>query len=194
MKSLINRFRKLNPWIRIPLGFCFFFILGHIGYTCYDGLHDEGRNADLALVLGNKVNKDGTLSEALEARMAHALAIYQSGRVKWILVSGGLGKEGYFEADKMKAYLIANGVPGNKIITDNQGNDTQASVKNALHIKDSLQLNSILAVSQYFHLTRTKHLFRNRGFTAISSSAPWYFQFRDLYALPREFAAYYLEK
>lgn len=194
MKSLIARFRKLNPWIRIPMGLCFFFVLGHIAYTCYDGLHDEGKEADLALVLGNKVNKDGTLSDALESRIQHGLDLYRAGRVKWVMVSGGYGKEGFYEGDKMKEFLVTNGVPAERIVTDNQGADTQASVRNALKVKDSLKLNSILVVSQYFHVSRTKHLFHNRGFREVSSSAPWYFQFRDLYALPREVAAYYLEK
>ncbi|WP_255352799.1 hypothetical protein [Pedobacter sp. Leaf194] len=38
--------------------------------------------ADLAVVLGSKVNEDGTLSVRLEKRMECVVNVYRSGRVK----------------------------------------------------------------------------------------------------------------
>jgi len=113
--------------------------------------------------------------------------------VKKILVSGGLGKEGYYEGDKMKDYLTKNGVPDSVIIVDNLGNNTIATVDNTLGLKDSLNFRSLIVVSQYFHLTRTKMLFKKRHFENVSSVSPKYFEFRDIYSLLREFGAYYTE-
>lgn len=92
--------------------------------TC-DGLHNNHKRADIGVILGNKVNEDGTLSERLTQRLACGLALYRSGRVPRLLVSGGLGKEGFYEATKMQDYLRAHGVPDTTIIVDNAGNTTQ---------------------------------------------------------------------
>lgn len=166
-------------------------LFGHLIYTIVDGLTDKNIQADIAVVLGNKVNEDGTLSKRLEKRMECGLSLYRSGRVKKIVVSGGLGKEGFYEGDKMKDYLIKNKVPDSIIVVDNFGNNTFATVNNTLKLKDSLKFNSIIVVSQYFHLTRTKMLFRKQGFENVSSASPQYFEFRDLYSLLREFVAFY---
>lgn len=167
--------------------------IGHTAYIAFDGLTDKNKNADLAVILGNKVNTDGSLSERLEKRLTCGLQLYKNGRVKIILVSGGLGKEGFYEGTRMRDYLIQNDVPSDKIIVDNKGNNTIATVDNTLKLTYSLHFKSLIVVSQYFHVTRTKMLFRKRGFDEVSSASPHYFEFRDLYSLTREFFAYYLE-
>lgn len=158
-----------------------------------DGLIDSHEQADLAVILGNKVNEDGTLSKRLEKRLECGLTLYKNGQVKKILVSGGLGKEGFYEGTKMKGYLLKNGVPDAAILVDNKGNNTIATVENTLRLKDSLNFQSLIVVSQYFHLTRTKMLFRKRHFDNVSSVSPTYFEIRDIYSLLREFFAYYIE-
>lgn len=179
--------------IKVLITIFLVWLFGHLIYTTIDGLTDEKKQADIAVILGNKVNKDGTLSKRLEKRLECGLNIYRNGRVKKILVSGGLGKEGFYEGDKMKDYLITNGVPDSLIIVDNLGNNTIATVDNTLKLKDSLNFESLIVISQYFHLTRTKMLFRKRHFDDVSSVSPKYFEFRDIYSLLREFGAYYTE-
>lgn len=163
-------------------------------YTIIDGLTDKKQQADIAVVLGNKVNEDGTLSKRLEERMECSINLYHDRRVKRILVSGGLGKEGFYEADKMKDYLVKNNIPDSVIIIDNFGSNTMATVDNTLKLKDSLNFQSIIVVSQYYHLTRTKMLFKKRQFYNTTSVSPKYFELRDIYSLLREFVAYYSAK
>jgi len=165
----------------------------HIGYTTFDGLRDEDRRADVAVVLGNKVNEDGTLSERLRQRLLCGLRLYRQGRVRRLLVSGGLGREGYYEGDKMREYLRQQGVPDSLILVDNHGDNTQATVENTLRLRQRLGFGDVLVVSQFYHLTRTKMLFRKRGLLQVSGVAPRYFEWRDLYSLGREFLAYYAE-
>ena len=166
----------------------------HIIYIIIDGSKDEEKSADIAVILGTTVNTDGTLSERLEKRMECGLKLYQDGRVKKIIVSGGLGKEGFLEGDKMKDYLTGKGMPDSLIIVDNKGNNTTATVANTLQMRDSLHYNSIIVVSQYFHLTRTKMLFKKEGFENVSSVSPDYSEYRDFYSLFREFFAYYYDR
>lgn len=136
----------------------FLWFATHIIYTIIDGNKDEGKSADIAVILGTTVNTDGTLSERLEKRMECGLKLYKDGRIKKIIVS------------------------------------TTATVANTLQMRDSLHYNSVIVVSQYFHLTRTKMLFRKEGFENVSSVSPDYSEYRDFYSLFREFFAYYYDR
>lgn len=168
-------------------------LLLHTLFITFDGLRDSHQRADIGVILGNKVNEDGTLSERLRQRLACGLALYRSGRIRRVLVSGGLGREGFYEGDKMRDYLLANGVPDSVIIVDNHGDNTQKTVRNALVLRPQLHFWSVLVVSQFYHISRTKMLFRQAGFSAVSGASPKYFEWRDAYSLLREFGAYYQE-
>lgn len=186
-------FKNIVNVIKILAVLLIIWFLGHSAFILYDGISDNGKNADLAVIQGNKVNEDGTLSKRLEMRLETGVQLFKSGRVKRILVSGGLGKEGFYEGDKMKEFLVAHAVPDSLIIVDNFGNNTRASVENTLALRKQIHFNSIIVVSQYFHVTRTKKLFRDKGFENVSSASPDYFEWRDIYALVREFPAYYTQ-
>jgi vancomycin permeability regulator SanA len=165
----------------------------HTAYTIVDGLRTNEENYELALILGTTVNEDGSLSERLKQRLDCGLELYKTNRVNKILVSGALGSEGWEEAEKMRGYLIQNGIPSSDIYVDNFGYDTEASVTNCISLADSLHIESIVVVSQYFHITRTKMLFKKAGFKRVSGASPNYFELRDIYSITREFFAFYTE-
>jgi vancomycin permeability regulator SanA len=154
-----------------------------------DGLNDERIKSDVGVVLGNKVNPDGSLSERLISRLDKALELYNDSTIRLIFVSGGLGKEGFYEGTKMYDYLAENGVPKDRIIVDNFGNTTEATAINF----QKLYLNggSVLVVSQYYHISRTKLAFKNVGFKKINGVHAEYFEIRDFYSIIREFVGYY---
>jgi vancomycin permeability regulator SanA len=180
-------FRKIGYGLGLLAGW----VLVHTVLITYDGLRTSQRRADLGVVLGNKVNEDGTLSERLTQRLACGLSLYHSGRVRRLLVSGGLGKEGFYEGTKMRDYLRAHGVPDSAIVVDNAGNTTQQTVRNTARLRAKLHVRSVVVVSQFYHISRTKLLFRQAGFAEVSGASPVYFEWRDLYSLLREFVAYY---
>lgn len=182
--------RQFKP-LKFISGIFILWFLAHSIYIIADGLNDKMQNADVAIILGNKVNEDGTLSERLKQRLDQGILIYNQKRVKKIIVSGGFGKEGFWEGTEMQKYLVKNKIPNEDIFVDNYGNDTEKTVANSIRIMDSLHLKSAISVSQYFHQTRTKNLYRKRGFTNIESSSPKYFELRDIYAVFREFFAFY---
>lgn len=166
-------------------------VLAHTLFITYDGLRNTQQRADIAVILGNKVEEDGTLSQRLAQRLACGLALYRSGRVPRLLVSGGLGKEGFYEGTKMRDYLSAHGVPDTAIVVDNAGNTTQQTMRNTVRLRAALHIRSVVVVSQFYHISRTKLLFRQAGFTEVSGASPVYFEWRDIYSLLREFVAYY---
>ena len=168
-KSKIKTFFKTTVFLLAA------WVLVHWIVISIDGFADNGKKADYAVVLGNKVNVDGTLSTRLEKRMECALNLYNSGRVGGFIVSGGLGKEGHYEGDKMKEYLLKHGVPDSLIVVDNNGINTRNTVTNTLSMQDSLHYENLIVVSQYHHITRTKALFRKAGFRNVYGASPRFF-------------------
>lgn len=77
-------------------------------------------------------------------------------------MSGGLGKEGFYEADKMKEFLISNAIPESVILVDNYGNNTRLTVENSLKFHQKYKFKSIIVVSQYFHVTAQKNFLKKK--------------------------------
>lgn len=160
------------------------------GLIAADGLTDDVRRSDVAVVLGSMVNPDGTPSPRLAARLGRALELYEEGWTRHILVSGGTGVEGVPEGTAMKHWLIARGVPEGDIIVDDQGVDTRATARNAAALMRTHDLRTAIVVSQYFHISRTKLAFAQEGLSGVGSAHPAYFEPRDVYSLAREIPGY----
>jgi vancomycin permeability regulator SanA len=180
--------KKLLYLSLLPLSW---FLL-HIVLIVWDGLSDEIKPADLIVVLGNKIEANGQPSLRLQARLERALSLYQQHVSARILVSGGVGVEGFDEAKVMKEFLVARGVPSSQIWTDAQGIDTRATAKNTKRFLEEHQLCSAIIVSQYHHISRTKLAFSQEGIQEVySAHAQMGPELRDPYSLVREFVGYY---
>ncbi len=159
--------------------------------TIHTGLSDTAQQAEYAVVLGSKVNENGQLSERLQARVDEGWRLYQDSLVQKILVSGGRGKEGYNEAVKMAEYLMSRGVPKENVVLDTLGNTTYLTAKNASELIPNYTDKRVIVVSQFFHVRRTEAIFRKVGFKQVYRSHAPYYEWRDPYALFREFFALY---
>ncbi|NNG20621.1 DUF218 domain-containing protein [Naumannella sp. ID2617S] len=105
----------------------------------------------VALVLGAEIYPDGTPSPYLKGRLDLAKRLYQTGKVKAILVSGDNGELHYNEPDGMRNYLIRNGVPANRVVADYAGFDTYDSCVRARQI---FGVSRLTVVTQGYHLPR----------------------------------------
>ena len=94
---------------------CHIYINGRCHHT--DGLSDHIRKSDVAIIFGSKVNPGGMLSSRLAARLDKGIELYRKGMFNYIIVSGGIGKEGIDEAVAMKTYLLAHQIPAAVIFT-----------------------------------------------------------------------------
>jgi vancomycin permeability regulator SanA len=161
--------------------------------VAFDGLHAYGGCADIAIVLGNRVNADGSLSPVLQGRVNRALRLFREEKVPRIMVSGGRGKKAgnYPEGLAMKHYLISRGVPPDRIIEDDDGEDTYLTAKDFLPVADSLKISSAIVVSSFYHLTRAKYIIRKLGFSNVHSVASEAFFWNDILGLPRDCVAFY---
>jgi vancomycin permeability regulator SanA len=156
-----------------------------------DGLTDEIHQSDVAVVLGNTVEKNGLPSPRLQARLDKTIELYQKGLFPNIIVSGGFGSEGFDEAIVMRQYLISRGIPENCIRVDSVGNTTALTAKNASQIMKQNNWHSAMIISQYFHISRTRLAFVHYGVNPIYSAHANYFEIRDFYSIFREVIGYF---
>jgi vancomycin permeability regulator SanA len=187
MKFLNSKVRKVLAILLVfPLWF-----LAHTFYIVVDGLNDEIARADVAVVLGNTVERDGRPSERLKARLDKAVELYEKQLVAQIIVSGGFGAEGFEEADVMRDYLVGKNIPESNIILDKDGYNTYKTAVNTRQIMQANNMQSVIIVSQYFHITRTRLAFQNAGITTVYAAHADYFELRDVYSVFREFTGFY---
>lgn len=188
-ENSLGRKRTIRRLLWLGLGLAFF-----IGFGCalivWDGLRDELHQADVAIVLGSKVELDGRPSNRLKARLDRTVELYRSHYFPSIIVSGGVGKEGFNEAAVMRDYLVKSGIPTEVILLDSKGVNTAATAANAQPLMKQHGWRCVLVVTQYFHVPRSVLALRREGTAEVYSAGARYFEWRDLYSIPRELAGY----
>ena len=165
-----------------------------ITFLITDGHLDNYKESDVGVVLGNKVNSDGTLSPRLEGRLTKAYELYKNRVIGKIIVSGGIGVEGMDEALTMKKYLNKRGVPENRIIADRNGVNTYNTAKNVKKYMNANNWKSVVIITSYHHISRTKLAFHRFGIKNVTCAHADYYELRDIVTVFRELAAcfYYL--
>lgn len=175
--------------VRAAAGACAAFAAAFLAISLA-GLWDDVRPADVGIVLGNTVGRDGRPSDRLRARLDKAVELYRAGAFPEVIVSGGVGEEGFDEAAVMKQYMMASGVPADRVHADSRGLDTFETARNAGALMTARGWKSALVVSQYYHVPRCRLALRRVGVGEVSSAHANYFEVRDLYSTCREVAAY----
>ncbi|HEX9928947.1 MAG TPA: YdcF family protein [Pyrinomonadaceae bacterium] len=155
-----------------------------------DGLSDVIHTADVAIVLGNTVESDGRPSARLRTRLDKAVELYRQGAFPYVIVSGGIGIEGFDEADIMKRYLVSHGLPEDSIVADAKGATTYHTARNAVQLMKEKQWQSALIITQYFHIPRTRLAVKSFGISPVYTAHANYFELRDAYSVVREVIGY----
>lgn len=119
--------------------------------------------APVALVLGAQVYPDGTPSPFLAARLDLAKRLYDLGRIRVLLVSGDATAPEGDEPAAMRRYLVARGVPADRVVVDPAGFDTYDSCVRALQVYG---VQELVVVTQAYHLPRAVGTARHLGLDA----------------------------
>lgn len=124
--------------------------------------------APIGLVLGTSPRIQGRPNLYYEARLAAAEALYRSGRVPRLLLSGDGQRKSYDETLAMERDLLARGLPQSALLRDPSGLRTLDSLKNA---RDIFGVQRLIVVSQEFHAQRALFLARHLGLQAQALAA-----------------------
>lgn len=159
--------------LKLSIGAAFVVMLCtlYVGFSTkqyrYDSIEDVPAS-DAALVPGAAILKNGELSPVLRDRADQAIALYNAAKVKKIIASGDNSKLTYNEVQPIRKYLLKNGIPQSDIFMDYAGFDTYSSMYRAHRV---FLVQSLVVVSQSFHLPRAVYIGRSIGMRSYGLSA-----------------------
>jgi SanA protein len=123
----------------------------------------------IGLVLGtSRTGRGSNLNPFYKHRIAAAVALYNAGKIRYVLVSGDNSTKNYDEPTSMKLDLVANGVPDSVIFLDYAGFSTMASI---IRCKKVFNETDITIISQQFHNERAIYLALANNMTAVGYNA-----------------------
>ena len=118
------------------------------------------------IVLGSRVNPDGTPGENLTMRLEAALTAYRA-QPCLIVTCGGQGSdEPVPEGDVMRAWLIDRGVPAAHVISENASVNTKESIEAAAQLLRARGIGSAAMVTSAYHVPRAMDMARDAGLDA----------------------------
>ena len=136
---------------------------------------NTGRSADRqpvdAIVVLGAAQYDGRPSPQLQARLDHALELWNLNLASYIVVTGGKQEGDRFtEAATARKFFESSGVASDLIFEENSGTTTYASLFAVSKVATDLKIARVLIVSDPFHLLRAKLIASEVGLDASSSS------------------------
>jgi SanA protein len=101
-------------------------------------------------------------------RISAATSLIQSGKVKYLVISGDNGHESYNEPEMMRADLLKAGIDSSVIFLDYAGFRTFDSVK---RVKEIFGQDSVTIISQPFHNERALYIASREGIFGVGFNA-----------------------
>ena len=150
---------------------------GWLAWRIWDQSHnDEVRAADAIVVLG-AAQYNGRPSPILQARLDHALYLYEEQLSPTVIVTGGK-REGdrFAEADAAEMYLEGEGVPSEAILAEDEGTTTLESLERVHEMSLDAGIDTVLLVSDPLHSERVKTMAQDLGFEEAWTSPASYVQ------------------
>lgn len=151
---------------------------------------DNTSRADAAVVLGCRIKGNEPTPFLLE-RAKRAADLYKKNKVKYIIVSGGKGSgENLSEAQCMKNILVKEGISEDKILLEDKAKNTRENIKFSNEIIKKNNFNSVIVVSNLFHLRRASILCKKNGVNAsYSGTFMKQYKWTEIYGALREMPA-----
>ena len=122
----------------------------------------------VAIVFGAGLGRDGTPTPVLQDRVQTAANLYFDGKVKKLLMSGDNRFVEYNEPEAMRQFALSLGVPDEDIVLDYAGRRTYDTCYRA---RDIFRVDSVILVTQDFHLPRALYLCNMLGVDAVGVPA-----------------------
>lgn len=155
---------------------------------------DERTPADAILVLGS-AQYDGVPSPVFEARLDHALDLFEQGVAPTVITVGGKQDGDRFtEAEAGSLWLQGLGVPAEAIVAIGVGTNTLESMQAVTEVYREREWSRLVIVTDPWHELRTNRIAADLGMTTLASptrQGPAVFtRETQLRSIVRETAAY----
>ncbi len=167
--------RQRPRWSRVVIG-VFAVIVLYFGFSLAQvvqaGRTDDRDPVDVIVVLG-AAQYDGRPSLQLQARLDHAVTLWEADVAPLVMVTGGKQPADRFtEAEASRRYLVDRGVPDDAILMEDIGRTTYESLESAARILAAAGLDDVVLVSDPFHMKRSQLIASGFGLDARVSATP----------------------
>ena len=185
----------LDICINATLSYLYTLIIATLYCNVKAANHVPKYDKDFIIILGSKINADGTLPPLLKGRADKAINFgsnqYQATKKDIIYIpSGGQGKDEVIsEAEAIKKYLVKNGIKEKQIIIENKSTSTTENMKFSKNKIDKINKSAKISfATTSYHVFRSGVIANNEGIDCegMGSKTKWYFYTN---ALIREFVA-----
>jgi uncharacterized SAM-binding protein YcdF (DUF218 family) len=130
---------------------------------------DSRPPSDAIVVLGS-AQYNGVPSSIFEARLEHAIALYEDGVAPVIVTVGGKADGDQFtEAEAGQVYLLGAGIPGDALLAVPEGVDTLESMRAVSATFTDRGWSHAVLVSDPWHAMRAERMAEDAGVDAESS-------------------------
>ena len=139
------------------------------GAIWWTARHDERPTSDAIVVLGS-AQYNGVPSSIFEARLEHALDLWNAGVAPVIVTVGGKADGDQFtEAEAGARYLSQAGVPDEALLPVPEGVDTLESMRSVAAAFDDEGWTTAVLVTDPWHAMRTERMAEDAGIEATTS-------------------------
>lgn len=113
----------------------------------------------VVILLGNRMNDDGSISDIQKERLEMLLKIDQQFDVYRYILSGGMPNQlaGISEAEGMYNYLVGKGMDPNRLIKEEKSYSTVDNAKYSVPIAKELGADVIMVCSSSYHFKNPGH-------------------------------------
>jgi uncharacterized SAM-binding protein YcdF (DUF218 family) len=133
------------------------------------GREDQARPADAIVVLGARVNADGSPGSDLTSRTYHAVDLWKQGIAPYIICTGGFRNEPLSAASVCKRFAASLDVPPERVYLADGSTSTIEDAQATQQVMARQGWRSAVLVSHPLHLFRARWLFRREGIEAVTS-------------------------
>ena len=139
------------------------------GAIWWTARHDDRPTSDAIVVLGS-AQYNGVPSSIFEARLEHALDLWNAGVAPVIVTVGGKADGDQFtEAEAGARYLSQAGVPDEALLPVPEGVDTLESMRSVSTAFDERGWTTAVLVTDPWHAMRTQRMAEDAGIEATTS-------------------------
>ena len=133
------------------------------------GLQDETRPAGAVVVLG-AAEYNGRPSPIYQARLQHAVDLFHTGNYRFLMVTGGKQPgDRTTEAAVGRQFAIDQGVPAERILSEDQGRNTRESLDAVRTTLAAHSVEDAVFVSDRSHMLRVLRIAADLGIQAYGS-------------------------
>jgi len=148
---------------------CFLLVASTALAIWWTARQDSRPSSDAIVVLGT-AQYNGVPSSIFEARLEHAIALYEDGVAPVIVTVGGkVEGDAFTEAEAGRAYLADSGIPDDALLAVEEGVDTLESMRVVGAAFDERGWSSAVLVTDPWHAMRAERMAEDAGMEAESS-------------------------